>query len=377
MACPFRGFREWILEEVVPLYPISAFGQAIHYSFERFFKPHPRTRRYPFEDQQAFLGQWFMFWWTAAAASGASASALAFWNEWLEKQQAERRTKGRKPFRPPAPHGFGSWSDPPDQISWRNDEQPLQLYRWGRQILRQFHDDFLLFRADGVRRLVERRFVFNWHGFTLSGYLDRTDLRPEGAVLTDYKLDLYPAPLLDTDLQFTLYQLAWLEYFRKKLPDWKPLSAIRLYNYRSRVFQEVPIREPREFGLLLAYLVEASAYYRGILTGELAEPSLLTTFRNFNPADLERGDTSPRLPRGDHCRYCPRFSSCRQWELGQQAKSARELFLDQHQQELSALQPTQLPLNLGELPLVRQGRHSIESLPAEHPIEGDLFFDAH
>lgn len=371
--CPLRGFHETVLAPPVPQTSISVFGASVHYSFERFYRRHPRTRRFPFEERKAFLGQWFLFWWSAVEASGASLAALQMYEEWIAKVNEERQTRGRKPFRRPKPHGFEGWSSAPELVEWENDEQPAAMFRWGRTILGHFHDDFVATRSDGTQRYVEQRFNFRWHGYTMTGRVDRIDVGSDGGVITDYKLSLYTLPVLETGVQFTLYQLAWDEYFRRRHPDWPPLRAIRLYNYHKRRFQTASLRSDIDVGLLLAFVTERSEYLRAVLTGTPVDRSRVSIFRWFSPDDIERGDISPLLPRGDHCQYCRHFEPCRAKELGETQRTSRELFSEKYQALQGRAASAQGLLFPMDVPVIRQGAKGYAAIDRTAPGQPLLF----
>lgn len=363
IACPMRGFYEFILEKPAGTNPIAVFGQALHYLFKRFFTHHPSTKRFPYDDPKKLRGQWFIYWWSAVAASGASPAALQRWTDFFRTCEAA----GRK-FHPPQPHGFGSFSENPASVAWESDEQPDKLYLRGVGILTKFFNEFNSVRNDGTKRIVERRFSFSWHGLTLSGIIDRLDIEVDGVVLLDYKLDHYAPHLLETGIQLTIYQLAYEAYFRKKLPGRPPLKAIRIYSYQSGKMQEAPLRTPKEFGMLLAMLLEASSYYQQVLTGELPAPARHVIFRLFDPGDAARGDITPRLPRGDHCRYCLYFRECRAWENGE-APNARTLFQQKFAIQRALDTPRELPLPFDGVPAIERGSASYQAMLAERTIE--------
>lgn len=331
-ACPLRAFYEIILEEPAQDIPIGALGKAIHYMFKLFLTPHPRTKRFPYGKEGAFLGIWSHFWWGAV--------------------------NGR--------HGFGSRQEPPTAVRWENGDQPGQFYGLGVKILKQYHAEYGERRMDGVPRWAERRFVFTWHGFRISGIVDVLEIELDGAVLTDHKNRLYPAHLLETGIQMTLYQLAYERYFRAKIPGRPPLKAIRIHDYRSGKIQEAPLRPEREFGQLLSYLAYHAAYFEGVLTGRVREQLLRPTIRSLDLDDVRCGDITPTLPRGDQCTYCKYFEPCRQRELQTHRPTTRQLYLERYGQQKQLLNPTQIPLPLAHRPLVLEGIRSYIRICAEN-----------
>lgn len=333
-ACPLRGVFEFVLEEPGPLHPYTALGQVLHYVFYLFFRPHPQTKRYPYLTREALLGFWKGIWWGAV------------------NQQ----------------YGFGGRRTPANQVAWEYEGQAGSLFGAGYKALDMFFDHFDPVRHDGRLHLVERRFKLRWHHVTLSGIVDRIDVEDDGAVLNDYKSKRYPDHLLETGVQMTLYQLAYEHCFRKTLPGQPPLKAIRIYDYRNGTFQEAPLRPAHEFGMLLQYLTESSAYLRGVFTGQSPSFEQLLTFKIYDPADIFHGDVSPKLPRGEHCTYCSYYRQCRQWELGQ-LPIARLLLRQKIDRHDLAHDPHQQRIPFDEQPVVQIGAASMETAWRQSRIE--------
>ncbi len=153
----------------------------------------------------------------------------------------------------------------------------------------------------------------------------------------------YPNHIVQTGLQMTIYQLAWELYFRPRLPGNPALKSIRIYDYWTGKIQEIPLRNDHEIGMLLLYIVEASEYYRGVLTGIPPSSEVIKNFRFFKSDDILNGDITPRLPRDSHCNYCSHFNACREWELGKRP-NARTVFKLAHRKELEKLEIVQMSL---------------------------------
>lgn len=336
-ACPLRAFYEVILEEPTPNIPIACFGQALHYLFKLFLTPHRSTKRFPYSDVHTYEHVWKHFWWSAVRGA----------------------------------HGFGSRGEPPTQVAWAAADQPDHLFAQGMKILQQFHTNFSPLRTDGRPRWAEKRFLFTWHGFTLSGLLDLLELDPDGAIITDHKNGRYAPHLLETGLQMTMYQLAYEACFRRRMPGRPPLKAIRIHDYRSGIIQDAPLRPEREFGLLLAYLTHQAAYFEGVLTGRRPHPAVLPVMRALDWQDIERGDITPNLPRGDHCTYCRHFQPCRERELALERPSSRAVFQAKHQLRLLELAPTLTFLPFTPLPVVTDGTLSYHRLMTTNEVAVD------
>ncbi len=326
--CPFRCFLDSILRIPAPLNPMAAFGQAIHEMARKRLTPDRRTKRCPYEEIGAFLGAWKGHWWGAV--------------------------NGR--------HGFDGRRKPPQVVVWESEEQPGDLFGWGNKVLKIFHEKYVDLSHDGKKHFTEKDFTIpNWHGFTISGRIDRLDIEEDGVVIVDYKNGKYPTHLLETGFQMTIYQLAYEECLRRRIPGHPPLKEIQIYDYAHGKIQTAPLRGGHEFGILLTFLVEASEYLRAILTGSEPRKELVSEFKFFKEKDIICGDISPRLPRGNHCVYCSHFKECREWEFGRWPKP-RELFLAKHELELAAFQPTQIRMPLSEDIFVVQGAQSFQNL---------------
>lgn len=312
---------------------MTALGQALHYVFYLFFRPHPRTGRFPYLKLAALEGTWKGLWWGAVDTD-----------------------KG------PARHGFSGRHTPPQPVDWQFDGQAGVVFASGIKILRTFFENFDSVRHDGRRRWIERRFQMRWHGLTLSGIFDRLDIEDDSAVIVDYKSKHYPDYLLETGIQMTMYQLAYESLIRGSLPGQPPLKAIRIYDYRSGTYQDAPLRSAYEFGKLLRYLTETSMYLRGVYTGRLPTPEQMLEFDLYDPLDMIRGDTTPNHHiRGEHCNYCPFLKQCRQWERRELPTARLRLHQERHLED-AARSPNQLRLPLNEHLLVQIGSQSTETL---------------
>ncbi len=339
MACPLRGFYSHILRVPKPQNPLAALGQALHYMFQRFFTPHKTTGNYPYQEVEKFLGVWKGFWWRAIQGH----------------------------------HGFSSMSSDPMEVTWKDTDQQGKMFGSGWNILKNFFERFHEMRMDGTPRFNERRFTFKWHGMTLTGVIDRLDLTADGAVILDYKGAPHSRHDLETGLQLTIYQLAYQYYLRTKIGDNQPLSELQIYSYWQDDYQDAPLRADNDFGMLLYYMLEASEYFRAILTGQEVHREIITQFRFFSEDDILTGDITPRLPRGSHCRFCQFFDECRQWEL-KQHPTPQALFAKHRNIKLDRIMPTQQPIPFAQQPITQTGGDFVAKI-RNSPFykQGDLF----
>lgn len=327
-ACKYRGFHEFIMGTPAPIVGITAFGQAVHYLFQQFLTRHRSSGLYPFSTPQKLIGAWGHFWWGAA--------------------------KGE--------HLFGTRQKGVQAVNWANDDEPGVFYGLGVKVLRQFFDTFDPIRQGFSPLLAEKRFQFDWQGYTISGAIDLLYAEPEGMVILDHKNGLYKPYLLESGLQLTIYQLAYEKCIRPRLPGRPPLKSIRIHDYRGGGFQEAPLRTDLEYGLLLTWLNEFSTYFRSVLTTQaLATPGVELSTREM--MDIRSGDVSPRLPRGEHCTYCNHFTACRAWELGQ-APAAHVLYREKYARQRESLRPDQLRIPFPQQSIVRAGAASYRSAVA-------------
>jgi len=335
LRCPLGCFFDQMLKVEAPLNASAALGQAMHHMFEVFYKPHKSTGNYPYQTLDKFLGAWKGFYWMAV--------------------------KGK--------HGFSSTHEDPREVKWKDSEHQGKMFAYGIKILTMFFNSNAELRLDGTPRFLERRFQTKWNGITLSGIIDRIDLRKEGAIILDYKPWNYLDYKIESDIQMTTYQLAYEEYLKTKIGNNLPLHALQIYSYWNDSVENIPIRTSEDFGLLLRYLVEASEYYRSILTSNPVRREIVDEFRFFSEMDIKNGDISPVLPRGLHCSYCQHSNKCRQWELGNH-ESARKLFSDKHNQDKSNLQPDQIIIPFKDDIVVDRGKkYYNDLLKREKPCE--------
>lgn len=336
MACPLRGFLAYGLRLPTPYNAFAAHGTALHGMFEQFFTRARVNKRYPYEDQGAFVNAWRYQWY------GAVNGEFPFGKRGLNKQL---KAAGWKPT----------------TVQWSSTAQPHSLYHDGVKILTLFHERFAPIRYDGTLRVVEKQFRFTWHGFTFTGRVDRIDYQPDGAVLIDYKpWGFYEYQRL-SDVQMTMYQLAYERSIRAKAPRHLPLDALRVYHYKQGAVQDVPLRAEMDFGILFAAIVETGQYYQAVLTGRGTGMGIPRTFQLYRDDDVERGDITPRLPRGRHCTYCPFLEQCVAWKQGRLPRS-RDAFNAHWHGKLEQRRPTQQRLDLACSFDVRVGAGSMNAL---------------
>lgn len=295
-SCPLRGALDYLIPEPAPLNPYAAHGIALHGSFERFFRAHPSTKRFPYDTPKKFIGAWFSVW------NGAVNGEHGF------------KGKAKNPER-----------NPVQDVAWNYPEQSARMLQQGIPIVAKFHQSYHQHRHDGQYRRVEAGFGFDWEGLRVTGIIDRMEHHQDGARLVDYKSKDFHQHELVSGIQMTIYQLAYEQHFFSQRQWRRPLRSIEIYNYKSGTTQQVELRPTHEFGLLTRYLQETSNYVYGVLHKKLPKTHVHTVFRHYDPRDIERGDMTPRLPRSDHCGFCRHFLACRQWELGRRP-SIHDLF---------------------------------------------------
>ena len=335
LGCPLRCFFEQVLKIEAPLNASAALGQAMHHMFEVFYKPHKSTGRYPYQTLDKFLGAWKGFYWMAV--------------------------KGK--------HGFSNTHSPATEVKWEDKDHQGKMFAYGIKILTMFFNSNAELRLDGTKRFTERRFQTKLNGITLSGIIDRIDLTKEGAIVLDYKPWNYPKYKIESDIQMTTYQLAYESVLKASIGDNLPLHALQIYSYWKDGFENIPIRTSEDFGLLFRYLIEASEYYKNILTSNPVRREIVSEFRFFPEMDIINGDISPNLPRGQHCSYCLHVDKCRQWELGEH-ETARKLFSDKHNQAINNLKPDQIIIPFKDDIIINKGKkYYNDLLKREKPCE--------
>ena len=358
LSCPLRCFFQSMLKIEAPSNAAAALGQGMHYMFERFYKPHKSTGRYPYQSLDKFKGAWKGFYWQAI--------------------------KGK--------HGFSSMSSKPIEIKWRDKNHPGETFGLGNKILEVFFENNNKIRLDNTPRFVERRFSINWHEITISGIIDRIDLTKKGAIVLDYKPWNYSEYQRKSDIQMTIYQLAYEKYLQAKIGNNLPLHALQIYSYRSKEksIENIPLRSSHDFGLLYRYLRESLEYYRSILTDNSVRKEIVPEFKFFPEEDINKGDIFPKLPRGQHCTYCSYVKECIEWESGNH-ENARKLFDDKNNQIKNNLEPQQkiLPFeentknlnsdkkikNFTEDTIVENGKKDYKKISKKKKIKEQLSFD--
>ncbi len=326
-SCPLRCYYEYILRMRGERFPLTVFGSALHYMFEKFFKAHKRTGNFPYQEVRKFQNVWKGFWWRAVAGH----------------------------------HGFSNMGSDPEEVPWKDKDQVGQLFGAGWNILGRFYDRYQPFRMAGNIHIPERRFTFDFCGLTLNGVIDRIDLFPEHAVILDYKSRIFPKYDQMTGTQLTAYQLAYEQYLRNHIGQGRPLQSMQVYGYWKDAVQDLPLRDDYQVGMLFYYMLEASEYYRTILTGRPVRREIIERFRFFPEEDVETGNISPRLPRGNHCNYCENVETCLAWEKGEH-DTPRKLFADKYKEKWDAKTPTQISLPFQFSPVVRIGANNFYRL---------------
>ncbi len=303
--CPLRAELAAILREERPMATLFAVGQALHYMAYRFFA----TER-PYRSAKSFGRAWNGFW--AGVVAG--------------KHDPDT-------FRPPKP------GEAVKSIAWENEGEKRYWFKKGRTAMESFFERHAPFRVTGTVQAIERPFkIESWHGFTLTGRLDRIDVRDEGCVIRDYKLGSYRFKDL---FQARIYEIAYERCFRQQLFNDKPLLGIEFENFQSGKIHAVPLGTPDDFGKLYWYVTEASWYVRAILTGESPPAEVAERFRHFRLKDLELQTFVPNLPRGDHCANCGFVEDCLIWEEAHSHETAQSRWVKMVEARIRAEAPTQ------------------------------------
>lgn len=338
-SCPLRCYFEYFLRQRGERFPITVFGSALHYMFERFFKANKNTGRYPYQEVRKFQNVWKGFWWRAVQGH----------------------------------HGFSGMGTKPEEVPWRDNDQIGQLFGAGWNILGRFFERYHDFRLAGNIHIPEKRFTFDFCGLTFTGVIDRVDLFPDRAIILDYKSRVFPEHDRVAGPQLTAYQLAYEQHLRNLIGQGRPLHGMQVYGYWKDALQDIPLRDDYQIGLLFYYMLEASEYYRSILTGQPVHREVIPQFRFFPEEDIETGNISPRLPRGSHCTFCENVETCLAWEKGEH-DSPRKLFTEAYQKKLDARAPTQVVLPLQFSPIVRIGANTFYRLKKIPFIKEDTLF---
>lgn len=344
-SCPARYFWESIVPEPHAENPLAAWGISMHYLFQRFMTPHPRTGRYPYDKLETFLKVWKGLWWGAVAGRNPFNSLVNF------DSKSNRRRK--RPLQPV-------------EVFWQHPGQPGSLFKQGTEFLTDFYRRHVRRRSDGTHRLLEQRFNINrWFGLNVIGIIDRVDVQPQGAWIIDYKNGRLDETEIVSGPQLTTYQLAFAHLrARGKIPGNAQLRGMFIYNYRRGEFQPAPLRSPEEIGLWYLQLRQLNLYWEGVLYNRRYPGRLHDSLSSAHIRDIELGDARPRLPRGPHCKYCRVFRQCREWELGKRPP-ARQAFADYHQLRRQARMPNQTRLPILQEPTVVEIGHAFERLSAE------------
>ncbi len=340
LSCPLRCFFEQMLRIEAPLNAAAALGQAMHHMFEVFYKPHKSTKRYPYQSLDKFLGAWKGFYWQAVSGK----------------------------------HGFSGTHSPAQEVKWRDKNHPGETFGLAYNILKEFYERNHELRMDGKIRFTERRFSLKWDGITISGIIDRIDILKEGVIVLDYKPWSYPEYKIDSDIQMTVYQLAYEKYLKAKIGNNLPLIALQIYGYRNNSIENIPLRNEKSFGLLLRYIIEASEYYRSILLAQEVRREKIKEFRFFPEKDIERKDIFPKLPRGQHCNYCLHVQKCVQWETGNH-ENAQTLFNDKYNLLRTNLKPEQTTLPFLNDTIIEKGQKDYQKIVKKVKTKEQISFN--
>ena len=194
-----------------------------------------------------------------------------------------------------------------DRVKVRDPNDIQNYLAIGINLLKKFYYKNLPYRTGELPKpLVEERFNFIFKGHRVNGKIDRIQLlENNGYEIWDYKTG-YKKPTAEEllrDIQFTLYNLAWL---KKTGQNPEKMRMIHLFS-GEHFF--VPIRTKLDYIQLGCWLDEALVYVQHILEPWRSGWKELP-FRWFNPEDIERKHFSKRP--SSFCGFCDYEELCRQ-----------------------------------------------------------------
>lgn len=276
LTCPLQFDFVYVRRHEVPQNIWKVFGVVMHRYFEEFF-----TKRW--QRRESFVK-----------------SALHFWGGVVNDEHG--------------PDGFG---DAPVKLAWGNlpAEKRGMFFGKTRGILGRFWDRNIEYRTGRKPApKVEIGFKFRSNGVLVNGWLDRIqpleagDPREVPAEIWDYKPSAFSPLEAVTDLQFTIYAMAFRALYGRD-----PV-ALRVFSYNAEgdnYLQELPARTPAHFAQLDEFFFEARTYVEAMMRGR--KPSTPTVFRYFNVEDITSGQCSARPPvgKGAHCHRCEYQEYCR------------------------------------------------------------------
>jgi hypothetical protein len=267
--CPFEFKLLYTIPDLRRLLPVhiaTAFGIVIHYWLDMFFKKRYRSKG-------TYIGSFIRY--MTAVLSGV--------------------------------HGPGAMNEKPVPIFFDGTD-PEMYIPWGIKILSQFYDENIAIREAANRPISEFKFNdINLGGIKLNGKIDRIVLPWEGGYeIVDYKRSLMSATRRLKSYQMTVYQ-----YSATKRIGYPP-NRMSVWSYGNGwQKQEVPLRDEQAFRELFEWLLGTAVYIKAVLTQRMPPREFQPFISRFNLEDIERGDFSPKLPRGPHCVYCGGQEICR------------------------------------------------------------------
>jgi hypothetical protein len=268
-GCSLAFYFQYIQHERVPQSDNLAFGAAIHYMLQLFYKKN-------FKSAETFANFWKGYWMRKVFSPE------------LDNRGKPVREKGRVVFKK-GPDGKPVVSP---EIRWFDPKSgPFVYMNIGAGILKNFYTRHKGKPSPIAFEKPFRKLKFNGH--LLRGVWDRIDKSEEGFLITDYKTnkgcptDERELALLHRHPQFTIYSLAFREVYGKTERD------ILFYHLRSgRIIKTR--RSQGDFDYLASMLDKAQR-------------------------TIEEGDYTPFY--GFHCKFCDFLAGpCRTTGIGVDAK---------------------------------------------------------
>jgi len=280
--CPYQFFHQYVLRTPKPKAPILAVGSALHFLAHRYNKVN-------YKSADSFAAAWRGFW--AGVLKGD--------------------------------HGSGSFRSAPEEIAWQSEGEAGYWFHRGSEILTGYYQrrkemDEEFGPKVKIGRLSERRLRFHWRGLTMVGVIDRVDEYPDYVRIIDLKMGKEEPVVAISSFQPVFYQVGYELCLRRKIFNGKPLLGFATENLFSGAEMPVPPAEAQKLLLFSDYLHEAAAYVQAILTRDTSNlPKLI----HFHPRDIGKSQFYPRLPRGQHCRYCSYMEECAESEKNSEYQS--------------------------------------------------------
>jgi RecB family exonuclease len=269
-GCPQAYKLKYIDHVKVPTNIKVAFGAAIHYMLEEFYKKN-------FKSTETFLNKWDFYWTLACSQKNIDEI-----NPKIKKYYEKIRKR------------YG-------EVYVHNEEARRYIIaaykRIGKNILTKF---YIRHKNKPKPFEFEKRFNMNVNSFRLQGIIDRIDEFKGGLCITDYKTDKKCPKendlLIRKNHQLTIYYLAL-----KELYNCDP-TAIFMYHLRSgKVIPTIRTKKDIDF-----------------LENTLEKAEKIVKNKEFDPF------------YGFHCNWCDYLKVCQEKEVEKNLKS----IIDQEETDL-------------------------------------------